>query len=86
MTRTVFITKNVGLKIPYSEFKNPCHKCEKKPGTDKERKDLCAASHHCWNQDGEYMWIDVGTHAEFDRIQEEFDLIKANLNYLEVNK
>ena len=47
--------KDVGLKIPFSEFKNPCHKCESKPGTNKERKDLCAASHHCWNHDGEYM-------------------------------
>ena len=53
--------KDVGLKIPYSEFKNPCHKCEKKPGTDKERKAMCAASDHCWNHDGEYMCTKAAT-------------------------
>ena len=47
--------KDVGLTIPYSIFKNPCHNCEKTQGTDKEKKDLCASSHHCWNHDGEYM-------------------------------
>ena len=34
-------------------------------------------------QDGEYIWIDVGTHAEFDRIQNEFDCIKPKLKFLE---
>jgi hypothetical protein len=47
-------TKDVGLDIPYSEFKYPCHKCESKPGTDQEKKDLCTTSQHCRNHNGEY--------------------------------
>ena len=46
----------VGLKVPYSDYKNPCSKCEKvKDKTNKEKKALCAANHHCWYHDGEYM-------------------------------
>lgn len=37
-------------------------------------------------QQGEYMWIDVGTHSEFDRVQSQFDTIKSKLNFLESDK
>ena len=47
--------KGVGLNIPSSGFKHPCHKCESKPGTDRERKEECNQSHHCRIHDGETM-------------------------------
>ena len=47
--------KNVGINVPASPFKHPCYKCESKPGTDKEKKDLCTSSHHCRIHDGEWM-------------------------------
>ena len=47
--------KDVGIEVPYSEFKHPCHKCEPKPGTDTEKKEMCTNNHHCRNHDGEHM-------------------------------
>ena len=37
---------------PPSPFKHPCHKCEDKPGTDREKKDYCTNKHHCRIHDG----------------------------------
>ena len=42
---------------PPSPFKHPCHKCEDKPGTDREKKDYCTNKHHCRIHDGQYMCI-----------------------------
>ena len=47
--------RGIGLEIPSSGFKHPCHKCESKPGTDKEKKDLCTQNNHCRHHDGETM-------------------------------
>ena len=68
----------VGLKVPYSDYKNPCSKCDKiKDKTDKQKKAICAASHHCWNHDGEYMC----TKAATCRIRTE--KVKALMKYRE---
>ena len=36
-----------------------------------------------YRQDGDYMWVDVGTHSEFEKVQQEFDQIKSQLKFLE---
>ena len=48
-------TRDVGVDIPYSTFKHPCHKCENKPGTLQDKKDSCTGDHHCRNHNGEFM-------------------------------
>lgn len=39
-----------------------------------------------YRQDGDYMWIDVGTHSEFEKVQLEFDQIMSNLKFLKDKK
>ena len=42
-------------EVPESPHKFPCHKCENRPGTEREKKDHCTNKHHCRVHDGAYM-------------------------------
>ena len=42
-------------EVPESPYKWPCHKCEIRTGTERDKKDYCTNKHHCRVHDGQFM-------------------------------